>query len=346
MNYQREFDRVLRVGIVGVGSHAYRNLLPAMTFLPVSLRAVCDIDLARAQRTAAQYGVTACYADAAEMYQHEHLDAVFLSVSPQQHPALACQALDAGLHVWMEKPPAMRVAEVEEMLRHRGDRVVVVGFKKAFMPAAEKALEVFAQGEYGTLQSLLAEYPVSVPADGAAVLRDGAYVNWLANGCHPLSFMLAIGGSVSAVTTHRGRLEGGVCVLEFSSGAIGNLHLAEGGRLPLERYVCYGQSCQLVVDNCFRVTLQRGIPFSYGHTTNYAPEGFESGAIVWEPQNTLATLENRLLFTQGIYQEMRYFCDCVLAGQRATRGSLEFAREIMRVYEASLLSAGDRITLA
>ncbi len=55
---------------------------------------------------------------------------------------MACQALDAGLHVWLEKPPAMRAPEVEEMIRHRKDGVVVVGFKKAFMPAAFKAREV------------------------------------------------------------------------------------------------------------------------------------------------------------------------------------------------------------
>ena len=49
MPYQREFESRLKVAIVGVGSHAYRNILPAMTFLPVSLRAVCDIDPERVQ---------------------------------------------------------------------------------------------------------------------------------------------------------------------------------------------------------------------------------------------------------------------------------------------------------
>ena len=59
----------------------------------------------------------------------------------------------------------------------------------------------------------------------------------------------------------------------------------------------------------------------------------------------LSTLENKALFTQGIYQEMRHFCDCVLDEKPATKGTLEFARELMRVYEAALLSTGNRITL-
>jgi len=53
MPYQREFENRLKVAIVRVGSHAYRHILPAMTFLPV-LRAVCDIDPERVQSTASQ----------------------------------------------------------------------------------------------------------------------------------------------------------------------------------------------------------------------------------------------------------------------------------------------------
>jgi len=68
-----------------------------------------------------------------------------------------------------------------------------------------------------------------------------------------------------------------------------------------------------------RITVRRGTPFRYGRTTSFAPDGIDSGAVVWEPQNTLATLENQSLFTQGFYNEMRYFCDYVLAGRPARR---------------------------
>ena len=42
MSYQREFSHRLRAGLVGIGSHAYRNILPVMNFLPVQLVAVCN----------------------------------------------------------------------------------------------------------------------------------------------------------------------------------------------------------------------------------------------------------------------------------------------------------------
>lgn len=347
MSYQRDFEKKLKVAVIGVGSHAYRNLLPALNFLPVSLQAVCDRNGPLAKATAAQYGARGCYDNTAEMYRHEQLDAVFLCVSPLLHPELACEAFDAGLHVWMEKPPARRAAEVEEMIRRRKDRIAVVGFKKAFMPATQKAIEVFSNATYAPLRSILAEYPMTIPEDGEAVLREGRYENWLRNGCHPLSLCMAVGGQVSAVTVHRATHGGGVCVLEFASGAIGNFHLAAGENMgqPIERYSFFGDHCHLVIDNGLRVMLQRGIPFHYGKTTTYVPEGMSSGAIVWEPQNREATLENKALFTQGIYQEMRYFCDRVLAGKPAEKGSLEFTLQVMKVNEAGLRSAGKRVEI-
>jgi hypothetical protein len=91
--------------------------------------------------------------------------------------------------------------------------------------------------------------------------------------------------------------------------------------------------------------LQRGAPMQYGISTDFTGS-LDTGAVVWEPQNSLATLENVALFTQGFYNEMKYFCDCVLENKPAEMGSLEFARDVMRVYEAALLSNGKRIELS
>ena len=340
---QRAFDRKLNVGIVGVGSHAYRNILPTMTFLPVSLVAVCDIDLQRARVTASQYGDSAYYADSRKMFANENLDAVFLCTPPQTFLELTCQAFDGGLNVWLEKPPGLNASEVKQMIRSRNDKVAVVGFKKAFMPSTAKVIEIFSTETYAPLNSLLAVYPMTLPANGVEVLREFQHTNWLQNGCHPLSLLLAVGGKVSAVRTHRGAHGGGACLLEFANGAIGNFHLADSQ--PLENYSFFGNTCHAVIDSNLSVTLQRGRIPNLGRAPTYAPEGFDSGAIVWEAQNCVATLENKALFKQGFYNEMRYFCDCVLESKPAEKGSLEFALEVMKVYEAGLVSEGDRIEL-
>jgi len=352
MSYQRDFAKRLRVAVVGVGSHAYRNILPALHHLPVDLIALCEVNQELAARTAAEYGVERVYCDANELFRIERLDAVFLCTGPEHHPRLTREAFHANLHVWSEKPPAMRVHEVEEMLRRRGDRVYVAGFKKAFLPATDKALEFFVGNEvhpapYGPIRTILGVYPMSIPRDGAKILESRQNNNWLANGVHPLSFLLAVGGPAAAVTTHRGKDGGGVVVIEFQSGAIGNLHLAEGAisSQPVEHYTVFGHGAHLTIENTTRVTLHRGIPFDYGKTTSFAPPGEDSGSVTWEPQNMLGTIENQSAFTQGTYAEMRHFCDCALEGKPATRGTLEFALQVMQVYEAGLVSEGERVGL-
>jgi predicted dehydrogenase len=345
MSYQRDFEKRLNVGMVGVGSHGYRNILPAMHYLPVRLKALCDIDLNLATHTGEEYGVDACYTNAAEMHRNEELDAVFLCVSPEKHAELACEALDAGLHVWMEKPPAVLASDVQTVIDRRGDRVVVVGFKKAFMPATRKVVEILGMEDHGPLQGMTAEYPMTIPEDGESVLRDRLAPNWLSNGCHPLSLMLAVGGDVAAVTMHRSQEGTGVCVLEFANGAIGTFNLVSArGKRAVERYAFWGQS-HIILDHDLRLTVQRGIPFEYSKTTSYVPSGMETGAVVWGPTDTLGTLENKALFTQGFYDETRYFCDCILSGKQAETGSLEFALLVMKVYEAALLSKGQRVEI-
>ncbi len=348
MSYQRDFKTKLKVGLVGVGSHAYRNVLPTMTFLPIELKAFCDSDLDRARLTASQYGVSSCYQTIEEMLVKEVLDAVFLVTPPHLHPKLAIQALDAGLHVWMEKPPAMLACEVEQIIERQQDRIVVVGFKKVFMPSTRKIIEILNETNFGDLRSILAVYPMSIPPNGKEILENGTHTNWLQNGCHPLSLMLAVGGKVKSVCTHLSKNGGGVCILNFESGVVGNFHLADGGQhsQPIERYSFFGNGFHATIENSLRVTLQRGIPFQYANTTDYVPEGLESGSIVWEPQNSLSTLENKALFTQGFYQEMFYFCRCILTNQPAQLGSLEFSLHLMKVYQAALLSNGELISVS
>ena len=102
MSYQRDYERRMDVAVVGVGSHSYRNILPALHYLPAPA-GVLRREPAAARKNREEYGCQA-YGSTKELYASQKLDAVFIAVGPKLHPALAMEAFAAGVHVWLEKP--------------------------------------------------------------------------------------------------------------------------------------------------------------------------------------------------------------------------------------------------
>lgn len=348
MPYQRDVEKKVRIGLVGVGDHAYRNILPTLTFLPVELVAIVDINADLASRTANQYGLATSYTSTAEMYANEELDAVLLCVSPRLHPRLAIEAFRAGLHVWMEKPVSSTLAELDEMIAARGDRIAVAGFKKVFMPATMKAVELLERETLQPVRSATAIYPIAIPHGDRASLDRGDGGLWLSSGCHPVAMLLTLCGRPESVTVHRGTDDAGFVIIKHAGGAVSSLHLAYGAPdfQPIERYTVFGGSQSISIENTRKVTWERGITFEYSTGTSFAPPGTDSGSVSWEAQDGMNTLENKAVFTQGMFGELNYFAECVLTKSTPTLSTLEFARDVVAVYEAGILSEGNEILLS
>lgn len=345
-----EEGKRLKVALVGCGSHAYRSILPCFDYLPVELAAVCDTDIKRAQKYAAHFGAKAAYASLDEVIAKAGAEAVILSVGPKQHPDLACRALAAGLHVWMEKPPSVDVAGVDRMIaaRDKVGRNVAVGFKKVFMPAVDRMMSFLGDPRFGRVRTIYGHFPMDVPADGPAVLAEGRFTNWLGNGVHPLSLLVYLGGRPDSLVVHRSRYGGGFVTLMYPNGAVGSLHMTEGQSRsgPMERYEVVCEQAHMVLDNNINLTVYRpGYPFDYAKGQDFAAGGEDVAAITYQPQYTLSTLENKAIFLQGFVQELEHFVAACLKGANATRGTLEFARAVMECYEAGLLSQGKDVHL-
>src|SRR3989338_1713961 len=132
----------VKIGFIGCGSHAFRNIYPCLQFLPVDLMAVCDVNKDKVELFKRKFGAFRAYTDYEEMLSVEKLDAVVVVVgfdeddSPLYLP-IVNNILAKGLPVWFEKPPARNAPEVKEMIKcaEKGKTFAQVGFKKMFMPS-------------------------------------------------------------------------------------------------------------------------------------------------------------------------------------------------------------------
>lgn len=114
-----------RVGIIGCGNISSIYFQASLRYAELNIVACADLDLARAQTRAAEYGVAkACTVD--ELLADPEIDLVINLTIPAAHAEIALRSLEAGKHVYGEKPLATHLADgkrVMEVARLRGLRV-------------------------------------------------------------------------------------------------------------------------------------------------------------------------------------------------------------------------------
>lgn len=145
----------LRLGIVGCGRVAEARHLPALRATRgAEVVALSDPDAARLERAAALAPRARRFADYREMLRAADLDAVAVCTPPRLHAAVALAALDAGKHLFVEKPLALTVDECDEMARRAraSGRVAVVGFNMRWHAHVREARRRVARGELGRVK--------------------------------------------------------------------------------------------------------------------------------------------------------------------------------------------------
>jgi predicted dehydrogenase len=342
ITYNHEYDRKIRVGFIGAGGHSFRNVYPTFQYAPVDLIAICDRDPSRAAAYARRFGALRNYSDHREMLRAEELEAVFIVTSYDgegrvQATALARDALQAGVHVWMEKPTAATSNEVRALMSQSEEcgRFVMTGLKKTFFPAIEKVKEIIGTPEFGRPSSVYIRYPQAMPPMEARRSLP-AMRSMIDHIYHPGSILRYLMGDIERLSYEWEEVNGGsVAALRFRSGAIGTLHLAAGasGSSFLERLEVVGEGCNITVDNGVRLTYYRKAPLpEYGRDPSFLVDT-EVAPLFWEPEFSLGQLYNKNIFMLGYVQEILHFCTCILDGRTPTKGTLEDALAIMTLLE-------------
>ncbi len=355
VTYNEQYERHLKTCFIGCGGHACRNIYPTFQYAPVDLAAVCDLDAARAAHVARQFGARAHYTDHRAMLDRERPEVVFIVTNydkdaKPRYPQLACDAMHAGAHVWIEKPPAGCLADVEMMMEtsRKTGKWVMCGFKKMFFPANVRAHLLSRQEWFGGIRTITARYPQHLPGPEE---RDDPWklVGFLDHIGHPHSLLRLLGGPLESIYVERQRDGAAVSALRFKSGAVGTLHLCPGigGGSPLEHTEIVGEHGNVIVENNIRVYCYSGggPEGGYGVAGDFTDTGERGGAQFWEPEFSLGQLYNKGLFLLGYAPEVISFCKHALAGIPPEKADLECIWEMTRIYEAYLQPTGQVIKI-
>ena len=173
----RGANQKVNIGWIGVGTRGNAAIEWLHNAAPndVALTAVCDTYqgfIARAKtRVKTVWGnEPATYVDYRELLADRNVDAVFIMTPEHQHRDMAVAALQAGKHVYLEKPLAHTIEEGFEIVRawEQSGKVVQVGTQNRSSSLYRKAKELIDQGMIGQVQYVRAFwYRNSLPNDPA-----------------------------------------------------------------------------------------------------------------------------------------------------------------------------------
>ena len=237
------------IGVVGLnywGPNLVRNFndLADLTWL-------CDLDEEHLNPIAARYPNARATTSFDDLLADDALDAVVIATPVATHYALAKQALEAGKHVFVEKPPAMRAVEMDELvsLAVDRDRVLMPGHLLLYHPGVLKVKDLIDRGELG---DVLCVYGNRV---NLGIVRSNENALW-SLGVQDLSVILylldedpELATAQGSASIHPGVEDVVFCFLRFPSGKIAHMHLSWLDPHKMRKMTVVGDQKMVVFDD-------------------------------------------------------------------------------------------------
>ena len=171
-------DKPIRLALIGAGIMGTEDTNTALQHANVSLVAVCDLYDGRLEVAKKKWGDHLFLTkDHKEILKRSDVDAVIIGTPDSWHKQISIDALNAGKHVYCEKPMVHSVKEGQEVIDawKKSGKVMVVGSQGISSLGNEKAKELLAAGAIGDIvyaegfwarMSPEGAWQYNVPADG------------------------------------------------------------------------------------------------------------------------------------------------------------------------------------
>ena len=147
----------IKLGIIGIGTMAKSHLESAHSSDRVTLSCVCDVDKQRADDAAKRYGVPAYY-DYHDLIEKSGVEAIIIATPHYYHTPISIDAMNAGIHVLVEKPIAVHAKDASKMIRayaaaksKKRDLVFAAMFMQRTYGYWKKIKEMIDGGQVGKL---------------------------------------------------------------------------------------------------------------------------------------------------------------------------------------------------
>jgi len=259
------------------------------------------------------------------MVRDDELDAVVVATPVPTHYTLARQALEFGKHVLVEKPPAMRADEMEDLvaIAERHAKVLLPGHLLLYHPGVKKVKELVDSGELGDVLCVYGN------RQNLGIIR--THENALLSlGVHDLSVILHLVGEEPSEAWAHGNafLNPGVedvvfCYLRFPSGKIAHMHLSWLDPHKMRKITVVGKEKMVVFDD---MELERKVTI-YEKAGEQAPTSYGE----WQTRSG-DIFSPKIAADEPLKLECRHFL-ALVSGEGDRKGVARDGAAVVRVLE-------------
>lgn len=339
------------VGVIGCGNISDAYFKAAGQFPVLEMLACADIHMDAAKAKAETYGLLAMSVD--ELLADERIDIVLNLTTPQYHIEVGLQAIEAGKHVYSEKPLALSVAQAAELV----DAVAVKGLRVGCAP------DTFLGGAHQTARKAVDEGAIGDVVAGTAFMMCPGHERW-----HPNpDFYYQIGGGpmmdmgpyyITALINMLGPV---ASVVGMAKATYANRVIKSGDRegeafevnvdTHLSAILQFTSGAMVTMTMSFDVHKHEHHPIEiYGTTGSMLvadPNKFEGDIKISEGLGEWQEVAQTHLYGDGDYRILG-LADMAQAivSERPHRASLELSLHVLEVMEAIQISANEQKSIS
>ncbi|TBH76150.1 bi-domain-containing oxidoreductase [Aquirufa nivalisilvae] len=249
------------IGIIGAGNFTKMTMMPALKNSGAQYKYISSAGGLTAKSLANKYGFEFSTTDYHQILQDEEVDLVLITTRHDAHAQMVKESLQAGKHVFVEKPLAINDEQLEDIRQVyqslEASLTLTVGFNRRFSPFVRQAKTLLG-GSTDSLNIIATMNAGFIPADVWVQDLQVGGGRIVGEACHFIDLMVYLTGSKVAEVTMSAlgknpteQTDNAIITLKFENGSQGVInYFANGSKAyAKERIEVYSQGRTLIVDN-------------------------------------------------------------------------------------------------
>lgn len=254
------------LGIIGSGNFTKMTMMPALKNTNASIKYIASSGGLTGTALAQKFGIANSTTDYHEILNDPDVDMVLITTRHNMHAKMTIEALEAGKHVFVEKPLALNNEELNEIVnaKMKSGKNVLVGFNRRFSPHIQKIKQLVNNALMNVIATMNAGFiPANVWVHDMKV--GGGRI--IGEACHYIDLITFLTGSkVKEVCANalgqnpEENTDNASILLKYENGSTGVInYFANGSKAySKERIEVFSQERTLIMDN-FRKTEAYGV---------------------------------------------------------------------------------------